>query len=321
MNLHERARQAVRITWTGIAVNTVLLTVKFAAGILGHSQAMIADAVHTCSDFATDIAVLIGIRFSRKPQDKDHTYGHGKYETLAAAVVGLALLLVGLKLGWDAIHTLFGAISGHPVGRPSPVAFWAALFSVVSKEILYRKTLRVGRQTQNESVVANAWHHRSDALSSIGTATGIGLATFLGDDWTIMDPVAAILVSVLLLKVAFMIVREQLGSLTDQSLPPEIHKDIKALALGFPDISYPHNLRTRTVGQTVVIDLHVRVNPDMRVADAHAVVSDLEEKLRDRFGADTIATIHIEPLKKFHPRAHPAARTPHTFLPPSTISR
>lgn len=297
MDLNERAKEAIRITYVGVAVNVVLVVVKFAAGVLGNSQAMIADAVHSLSDFATDIAVLIGIRYSRKPKDADHAYGHGKYETLVAALVGVTLFFVGLKIGLGAIHTLFDAMRGESVPKPAQIAFWAAIISIISKEILYRKTVLVGRRIENDSVVANAWHHRSDALSSIGTALGIGLATFLGAQWTIMDPIAAIVVSFLLLKVSTEIVKEQIGSLTERSLSADVHDEIEAMALSFPDISYPHNLRTRSVGKTIVIDLHVRVNPEMRVADAHAVVSKLEDKLHERFGEDTIANVHIEPLK------------------------
>lgn len=297
MDLNERAQQAIRITYTGVTVNIALLIMKFAAGILGHSQAMIADAVHTLSDFATDIAVLIGVQFSRKPKDADHAYGHGKYETIAAAFVGIMLFFVGVKIGLNAIHTVFDVMRGTQLPRPSQIAFWAAVVSIVCKELLYQKTMLVGRRTENDSVIANAWHHRSDALSSIGTAIGIGAATFLGAEWTIMDPIAAIVVSFLLLKVSFSIVKDQIGGLTERSLSAEIHDEIQKMALSFPDISYPHNLRTRAVGKTVVIDLHVRVNPEMRVADAHAVVSEFEQKLRERFGADTIANVHIEPLK------------------------
>ncbi len=297
MDLNERAERAVRITYAGVAVNVALLAVKLAAGFWGNSQAMIADAVHTLSDFATDIAVLIGIRYARKPKDEDHAYGHGKYETIAAAVVGMALFLVGLKIGWDAIHTIFDALRGETVPRPAQAAFWAAVVSILAKELLFRKTVKVGEQIQNDAVVANAWHHRSDAMSSVGTALGVGLATFLGNQWTIMDPIAAIGVSFLLFKVSIDIVKEQIGGLTEKSLSSDIHDEIEALALGFPDISYPHNLRTRSVGKTVVIDLHVRFDPEMRVADAHAVVSELETKLRARFGEDTIANVHIEPLK------------------------
>lgn len=300
MNLELRARKAIQITYIGMTVNAVLLAAKFAAGFLGNSQAMIADAVHTLSDFATDIAVLVGIRFSRKPKDDDHAYGHGKYETIAAAVVGLVLFLVGLKIGWAAIHTLFDAIRGQSIQKPAQIAFWAAILSIISKEFLYRKTVHVGRVIENDAVIANAWHHRSDALSSVGTAFGIGAATFLGNEWTIMDPIAAIVVSFLLLKVSLDIVKQQIGGLTERSLSTDIHHEIEAMALSFPDISFPHNLRTRSVGKTVVIDLHVRVNPEMRVMDAHAVVSELEQKLRERFGDDTIANVHIEPLRPEH---------------------
>jgi cation diffusion facilitator family transporter len=304
MDLNERAEQATRITTLGAAVNAVLLIIKFTAGVLGNSQAMIADAVHTVSDFATDFAVLLGIRFSKKPKDTDHAYGHGKYETIAAAVVGLALLLVGLKIGWDAIHTLFHAVNGHPLKQPSQVAFWATLLSILSKELLYQKTVSVGRRIQNDAVIANAWHHRSDALSSVGTAIGIGMATFLGARWAVMDPVAAVFVSVLLLKVAATIIKEQVDGLTERSLPEEVHQEIEQISLSFPDIAYPHNVRTRAVGKTIVIDLHVRMDPDMHVANAHDIVSNLEQKLRERFGADTITTVHIEPLKERGARAN-----------------
>ena len=298
MDMNDRADRATRITWLGIIVNAILMAAKLAAGILGNSQAMIADAAHTFSDFATDFAVLIGIRLSRKPKDDDHAYGHGKYETLAATVVGLALLLTGLKLGWDALHTVVGAIGGAPLAAPTQLALWAAVISVISKEILYRKTIAVGRATANDSIIANAWEHRSDAFSSAGAAAGIGAAIFLGDGWAVMDPIAAALVSLLMMKVAFAIVKEQIDNLTERALPEALNQEIETISLSFPDITHPHNLRTRTVGKTVVIDLHVRVNPEMRVADAHAVVSDLERKLRDRFGDDTITTVHIEPVKE-----------------------
>lgn len=297
MDLQQRAEQAQRITITGIVVNIALMLVKFAAGFLGNSQAMIADAIHTLSDFATDLAVLIGIRYSKKPVDEDHAYGHGKYETVTATLIGIILFVVGIRIGWNAIHTIFDVLNGKTLARPSQVAFWAALLSVVLKEILFRKTLVVGRLTRNDAIVANAWHHRSDAMSSVGTAIGIGAATFLGNEWTIMDPVAAIVVSFLLMKVAFDIVKDQLGCLTERSLSRSVHEEITRLALSLPDVFYPHNLRTRAVGKTVVIDLHIRVNPDMKVSNAHAVATNLEDKLREHFGTDMIANIHIEPLK------------------------
>lgn len=297
MKSEKRAQEAIRITAIGAVVNALLMAIKLAAGVVGGSQAMIADAIHTLSDFATDIAVVIGVKFSQKPRDCHHAYGHGKYETVAAAIVGLALLVVGLQIGWHAIHKISAMVGGGVITKPTPIAFWAATLSIVVKEVLYRQTITVGRRTHNTALVANAWHHRSDALSSVGTAIGIGMATFLGPEWTIMDPVAAIIVSILLLKVAITIVKEQMDGLTERALPPEVHEEIEEIAKSFDEIHYPHNIRTRMVGKTVVMDMHVRMDPTMRVEQAHEIVSRLEEKLCERFGDETLSCIHIEPLK------------------------
>lgn len=295
MTSEERARRAVRITTEGVIVNTLLMILKFIAAFFGHSQAMMADAIHTMSDFLSDIVVFVGVQLAKKPRDADHDYGHGKYEPLAAAAIGIALLAVGMKIGWNAIGTLFDALNGKLPEPPGMIAFWIAVISVIAKEILFRRTLVVGKVTENEAITANAWHHRSDALSSIGSALGIGAAAILGKTWGIMDPIAAIGVSFLLVSAAGGIVKEQLGSLTEQSLSEELENEILQMVETTDGVSHPHNLRTRKVGSLVVIDLHLRVDPDMRVADAHDRVSLLEEKLRERFGENTIATIHIEP--------------------------
>ena len=294
MTPEERARRAVRITVEGVIVNTVLMILKFIAAVFGHSQAMMADAIHTLSDFLSDIVVFVGVQMAKKPRDADHDYGHGKYEPLAAAAIGIALLAVGLKIGWNAIGTLFEALNGNLPKPPGMIALWIAVISVIAKEVLFRRTLVVGKVTENEAIIANAWHHRSDALSSIGSALGIGAAAILGKAWGIMDPIAAIGVSFVLIA-AGGIVKEQLGSLTEKSLSEELENEILQMVEATDGVSHPHNLRTRKVGSLVVIDLHLRVDPDMRVADAHERVSLLEEKLRERFGANTIATIHIEP--------------------------
>ena len=284
-----------RITHLSIWVNVGLAGLKLAAGLFGRSQALIADAVHSLSDFATDVAVLIGLRFSSKPKDSDHAYGHGKYETIVAAVIGLALAFVGIRIAGSAIHRIFDAQRGHPIPSPSSFAFWAAVVSIAVKEWLYRATMKVARATGSSSLVANAWHHRSDAYSSIATAAGVGAAAFLGDDWLILDPIAALFVSVFLLKIAWRIVREQIGELTDQNLAPEVCAEILALARGIPGIEQPHNLRTRMVGRFPVIDLHVRLRADLPLRDAHAIATTLERALRDRFGKETIANLHLEP--------------------------
>ena len=298
MEMEERARRAVAVTRLGVWVNIGLFLVKLAAGVFGRSAAMIADAIHTLSDFATDVAVLVGIRYARRPPDKDHDYGHGTYETLAAAFVGLLLFAVALKIGGDAIRQIFQAISGVELTQPKGVAFWAAILSVAVNEFVFRRTIAVGRLIESDAVIANAWHHRSDAFSSVGTALGIGAAVFLGKRWCVMDPIAALLASVLLLKVSFEILHEQLLNLTERSLSDEVEKEIETLALSIPEFSNPHNLRTHKVGALVVIDIHVRVNPEMSVREAHHAATLLEEKLCARFGDSTVTNIHVEPWKE-----------------------
>ena len=284
-----------KITHLSIWINIVLTGLKLAAGIFGRSQALVADAVHSLSDFATDIAVLVGLRFTSKPVDKDHAYGHGKYETIVAAIIGLALAYVGIRIAGASIQRIFHAMHGDPLPMPSVYAFWAAVLSIVVKEWLYRATMRVARTTGNASLVANAWHHRSDAFSSIATAAGVGAAAFLGHDWLILDPIAALFVSIFLFKIAWQIVREQVGLLTDQSLAPEVCEEILATARNIPGIMQPHNLRTRMVGHIPVIDMHIRLRADLPLREAHDIASTLEHALRQRFGKETIANLHLEP--------------------------
>jgi cation diffusion facilitator family transporter len=284
-----------KVTHLSIWTNVVLTALKLAAGIFGRSQALIADAVHSLSDFATDVAVLVGLRFTAKPVDKDHAYGHGKYETIVAAIIGLALAYVGLRIAGSAIQRIFHAMHGDPLPEPAALAFWAAVFSIAVKEWLFRATMKVARATGSSALVANAWHHRSDAYSSVATAAGIGAAAFLGNDWLILDPIAALFVSVFLIKVAWRIIREQIGDLTDQSLAPAVCEEILALARGTPGIEQPHNLRTRMVGRHPVIDLHVRLRADLPLREAHEIATTLEHALRERFGKETIANLHLEP--------------------------
>ena len=284
-----------KITHLSIWINILLTGLKLAAGIFGRSQALIADAIHSLSDFATDIAVLVGLRFTSKPVDKDHAYGHGKYETIVAAIIGLALAYVGIRIAGSAIQRIFHAMHGDPLAMPSAFAFWAAVLSIAVKEWLYRATMKVARATGSSSLIANAWHHRSDAFSSVATAAGVGAAVFLGDDWLILDPIAALFVSVFLLKVAWRIIQEQVGGLTDQSLAPELCEEILAMARGIPGIAEPHNLRTRMVGRSPVIDLHIRLKADLPLREAHDIATRLEHALRQRFGKETIANLHLEP--------------------------
>ena len=284
-----------KITFVSIVINIVLTGAKFAAGIFGRSQALIADAIHSLSDFATDIAVLVGLRFTAKPSDEDHAYGHGKYETLAAAIIGVVLAYVALRIAGSAIQRIFGAIHGVPIPRPSTFAFWTAFLSFFIKEWLYQATMKVARATGSSSLVANAWHHRSDAFSALASSLGVGAAAYFGDDWLILDPIAALFVSIFLIRVAWQIIREQIGFLTDQSLAAEVCAEVIAMAQAIPGISEPHELRTRMVGRTPVIDLHIRLPADLPLREAHDIATRLENDLRHRFGKETIANLHLEP--------------------------
>lgn len=291
----DRTDQARHVTWTGFVVNLVLLTFKLAAGLLGNSAAMIADALHSISDFTTDIIVLASFRVVDKPADKCHDYGHGKYESVATIMTGLILVLVGIGIFWSGSKKIFMCMMGHTLESPGLIALSAALISIVAKEWLYQYTKNVGNKINSQAVTANAWHHRSDAFSSIGTAIGIGGAIFLGQKWRVLDPVTAVIVSLFILKVAMDICTASIKDLTDGSLDEEIEKEIESIASETDGSFNPHNLRTRRIGNNYAIDLHIRVDANLTVKEAHTIASTIEAKLRARFGADTFVSIHTEP--------------------------
>lgn len=298
MTANTRITSAKRVTWIGFYVNMVLTMFKLAAGIIGHSGAMVADAVHSLSDFATDIIVIIAFRLIGKPADKSHDYGHGKYETLAAAIIGGALLLVGAGIFWGAATRIWGSMAGKHVEAPGFIAFIAAILSIIVKEWLYRYTIKVGKDINSQAVIANAWHHRSDAFSSIGAMLGIGGAILLGEKWHILDPLAAAIVSFFIIKVALEISSGSIKELTEQSLDEDTEAEIMQMASSTAGVVGPHNLRTRRIGSDVAVDLHIRIDADMRVSDAHAIASEVEGRIRARFGQSAFVSIHIEPT--FH---------------------
>lgn len=292
-----RKREIYRVTFVGLVVNLVLSLLKLAAGVVGRSGAMVADAVHSFSDLATDIVVIAFARISAKPRDTDHDYGHGKYETLATIIISIALGVVGAGILVNSIRGIRTVIDGGLLPRPGAVALVAAAVSILVKEILYRYTVRVGRRIDSPSVVANAWHHRSDALSSLGTLLGIGCAFFLGDKWRIADPIAALVVAVFIFKVAFDLIRTGLGELLEQSLPEEVEKEILGIVAANPRVREPHNLRTRRIGAAIAIEVHVRMDGKMTVEESHELTVDIEQRLRERFGEGTMIAIHVEPVK------------------------
>ena len=292
-----RTKQIYRVTLLGMFVNMILFAFKLVAGIIGRSGAMIADAVHSASDFVTDIGVLAFVRISAKPRDDDHKWGHGKYETLASLIIGVALFAVGIEILVDSAEKIAAVVAGEVLPRPGAIAIIAAAVSILAKEALYQWSVRVGKQLDSPSVVANAWHHRSDALSSIGALLGIGCAYFLGEKWRIADPIAAIVVAALIIKVAYDLCRTALAELLEKSLPREVEDEILAIISATPNVYKPHNLRTRRIGANIAIEVHIRVDGSMTVNDSHEISRDIEQALREKYGAQTAVAIHVEPLK------------------------
>ena len=292
-----REKGIYKVTIVGSIVNFLLLVFKFFAGIAGHSAAMLADAVHSLSDFITDIVVIVFVRIAGKPEDKGHDYGHGKYETLATAIIGLLLLCVGFGIFWNGASSIYTFLRGGQLESPGVVALVAALVSIVSKEILYQYTVIQGKKLNSQAVKANAWHHRSDALSSIGTAIGIGGAILLGDHWRVLDPVAAVVVSFFIMKVSVRLLIPCVDDLLEKSLPEDVEKEIEQTVLSFPGVSQPHHLRTRRIGNYYAIELHVRMDGKITLEEAHSTATAIENKLKEMFGKGTHVGIHVEPTK------------------------
>ena len=292
-----REKEIYKVTLVGSAGNVVLLTFKFIAGVMGHSSAMIADAVHSLSDFITDVIVLAFVHVSAKPQDKDHDYGHGKYETFASFIIGLALIAAATGIIVSGVAKVIDWAGGKQLEAPGWLALAAAIISILVKEILFRYTAIRGKSLDSQALVANAWHHRSDALSSIGTAVGIGGAILLGSRWTVLDPLASVVVGLILVKVSVNLLRSSIGELTESSLSSEIEKEIEEIICSFPDVSEPHNLRTRRIGNRFAIEAHVRMDGNASLRAAHDRASAIEQRIRQRFGQQTHVTIHMEPTK------------------------
>ncbi len=291
-----REKRIYKITIAGGIVNALLVAIKFAAGIMGHSAAMIADAVHSLSDFITDIVVIVFVKLSNKPADEDHDYGHGKYETIATSLIAIALLVVGILLGYNGITAIIRVYNGEHLPSPGVIAFWAAIMSIISKEILFRVTKKVADDVESQALEANAWHHRSDALSSAGTAIGIGGAVMLGAKWTVLDPIAAVIVSVFIIITAIKLIRQAAGELLEESLPKEVERHIEEIAYKDEMVKNIHNLHTRRIGNLIAIEMHLRLPGDISLEEAHRHASKIEYNLKAEYGDGTHVMLHVEPI-------------------------
>ena len=293
----KREDEIARVTLTGSVVNLLLVGLKAVAGVAGHSAAMVSDAVHSLSDFVTDIVVLVFVRISARPQDESHDYGHGKFETLATLLIGLALAAAAVAIVVSGAVKLARWLQGEDLPAPGKLALWAALVSIVVKELLFQYTRIKGKRLDSGALKANAWHHRSDALSSIGAAIGIGGAIILGDRWTVLDPLASIVVGAMLVKVAWDLLGPSFGELTDSSLPADTEREMLDAICSVPGVEDPHNLRTRRIGNRVAAEVHIRLDGSMSLEEAHEKASEVERRFKDRFGAQSHIIVHMEPIK------------------------
>ena len=298
-NITDKKREMgiYRVTVIGSVVNILLVAFKFVAGIAGNSAAMIADAVHSLSDIVTDAVIIVFVRISNKPKDKDHDYGHSKFETFATLIIGIVLLAVGLGIAWSGAAKIISVIRGEILESPGMIAFYVAIVSVVFKETLYRYTVICGRKLKSETVIANAWHHRSDAFSSIGTAAGIGGAILLGEKWTVLDPLAALVVSFFIVKVAFQMIKPCMDELMEKSLSDEVENEIISIVESFDGVSDLHHLHTRKLGNSCAIEFHIRMDGKISLSETHEKNTLIENRLKERYGQKTHVIIHTEPVK------------------------
>lgn len=296
--MYKREKGIRRITIIGAIVNIILTVFKIIAGILGRSAAMVADGIHSLSDLLSDIVVLVFTHISSKGKDKDHSFGHGKFETLATLIVSVILVAVGARLMASGVKSIIQLLNGNPIPVPGSIALWAAVVSIVSKELLYQATVRTAKRVNSPVVIANAWHHRSDAFSSIGALIGIGGAMILGHKWTILDPIASCCISIAIIVVAVKMALPSLAELLETSLPDEIEQDIINTANSVQGVEDIHELKTRRNGISFIIDAHVVVDPHISITEAHNISTDVENALREKYGNETQINIHIEPDKE-----------------------
>jgi len=293
-----RTQKAQQVTLIGAVINVILSLGKLLVGFVGKSSAMIADGIHSLSDLVTDAIVIIFFRISDAEKDDRHPYGHGKFETFSTFLIALVLFAVGLGVFYGGTSKIVSVIKGEVLHQPQIIALWAALISIVCKESLFQYTKIVGKQINSQAVIANAWHHRSDAFSSIGVAIGIAGAIFLGDKWVILDPVAGVIVSFFIMKTAIELSLPSIQELMEASLPKETVQRIEMLILDDSEIKSFHKLRTRKIGETFVIDVHIQLDNNISLVQAHNIAGALSQRIRNAFGSTTQINIHMEPSEK-----------------------
>ncbi|KAF5060902.1 putative cation efflux system protein [anaerobic digester metagenome] len=297
MENDKRIKQIKNVTLQGSFINFILTVGKVIAGIVGNSTAMIADGIHSLSDFITDVIVIVFIKVSGKEQDKNHHYGHGKYETFATMLISFALIIVGFGILYTGAVKIIDSLNGELIEKPGFIALYAALISIVFKEGLFWYTKIEGKKLNSQAMIANAWHHRSDAFSSIGTALGISGAIILGESWRILDPIAGVIVSFFILKVAWDIAKPSIGELLDSSLPETTVYELEQIISKTKGVEFFHNLKTRKIGENISVEAHIKVDKNMTVEASHQIATEIEITIRQRFGERAHVIVHVEPYR------------------------
>ena len=293
----DREKKAARVTWVGFFTNLILSAAKIVAGVVGRSSAMVADGIHSLSDFVTDFIVIIFIKISAKNEDSDHPYGHGKFETFATMLISFALFIVAIGIFYSGSVKIYEVLNGRTIERPTYLALIMAAVSIVVKEGLYWYTIIIGRKIDSPAVIANGWHHRSDAFSSIGTLIGISGAMFLGERWRILDPITSVIVGIFIIDVAYKLARPSIQELLEMSLPQEIEQNIEQKIQATPGVITFHHLRTRKNGNAFIIDMHIKVDARSSIVEAHDIATHVENNLKAAFGKHTQVNVHIEPYQ------------------------
>lgn len=284
------------VTLVGLWVNAILTIAKIVTGIYGHSDALVADGVHSVSDLATDIVVLLFIGIAYKSADSEHPYGHGKFETLATLLIAVTLFCAAISIGVAGVKSTISTINGATLPRPDVITLAVAALSIISKEVLFRYTILTANKIGSSSLTANAWHHRSDALSSIATLVGVSAAFFLGDRWRVLDPATSVLISLFIAWSAIKVGLPSVNELLEKSLPENDVKNIENVIRNVDGVKAMHHLRSRRCGHSYVIDAHIKVDPDITVTQGHNIATAVETELKKLLGPDVVSYIHVEPM-------------------------
>jgi cation diffusion facilitator family transporter len=286
----EQAKEVRQVTWLGLWVNLALSAIKTLAGTFGGSMALVADGLHSLSDTASDIAIIVGSRFWSAPPDEKHTYGHKRIETLVSMGIGISVAIVGLFMLLEGIDNLR---SGN-YSQPTMLAAWAAGIGIITKEALYQWTMYKNKSINSPALAANAWHHRSDAFSSFPVLIAI-VGTLLFPQFQFLDSVGAMVVASFILRASYEITKPSMREIMDASVPPETYEALQKQILTHKKIESIHELRTRYVGQNIFIDFHAVVGPDMTVKESHDVVEEVMEDLHAHFPEVEDILIHVDP--------------------------